>query len=271
MKSADGSLRKNPLAAHMSKAARQAKIIELIRRNKKVTVNDLAEFLESSKETIRRDLTALENSGKVRKFHGGATLPETLGEGPLSERMGEHAAAKMLIGTMAREIVSAGETVFMDTGSTSIYFAEALAEIQGLTVITNSVDIARTISSSEYHSDVFLLGGQFRNGNRQTTGSLVLSQIHLFSAHHVILTVGALDSHRGVMDYSVEEAQIAQVMIEQAETVTVIADSSKFNQIASFKVCDLEQIDNLICEQRPPEELVRSLQEGGVNILIVTG
>lgn len=251
----------------MTPIARQAKIAELVRRNKRVTVNELSRTLAISKETVRRDLTVLARSGKVTKFHGGATLPATSGEGPFSERMGENVAAKTLIASVAAELVSPGETVLIDTGSTSVYFAERLAEISNLTVITNSTEIARIVSLSPANSTAFLLGGQFSGCNRQTVGSLAISQVGLFRAHHAILTIGALDAQTGIMDYSIDEAQVAQAMIGQAELLTVIADSSKFDRIASFKVCGLGRVDNLICDKSPSGHLSQALRDAGVNIV----
>jgi len=253
----------------MTPVARQAKIANIIRQRNRITVNELAEFLNISRETIRRDLTALEHAGKAQKFHGGAYLPITMVEGPFRERMGENVEAKIQIAAAAVKLVSPGETLFIDTGSTSLYFAEKLVELSDLTVITNSSEIARVISLSPSHSQVFLLGGRFNGHNRQTVGSLAISQISLFRAHHTILTIGALDAFTGVMDFSIEEAQIAQAMIGQAGSLTIIADRSKLGRIASFKVCGLDRITNLVCDQYPSEELASALLDADVNIICV--
>lgn len=248
----------------MTPATRQAKIADIIRQQKRATVNELAELLNISRETIRRDLTALAKSGKVQKFHGGASIGSTFEEGPFSERMGENVGAKTKIAATASQIISPGETILIDTGSTSVFFAEKLAEIPNLTVITNSSEIARIISSFSNNSTVYLLGGQYSSCNRQTVGNLVVSQIQLFRAHHAILTIGAIDGQTGIMDYSIEEAQIAQAMIAQAGSLTVIADSSKFDRIASFKVCGLEQVNCLISEKLPPEHIKYFLDQANV-------
>jgi DeoR family glycerol-3-phosphate regulon repressor len=253
----------------MKPVVRQAKIANIIRQQNRVTVNELAQFLEISKETIRRDLTALAKAGKIQKFHGGAFLPSTSGEGPFRERMGENVMAKIQIATEAVKLVRPGETLFIDTGSTSLYFAEKLAEVSDLTVITNSAEIARIISLSSRGSQAFLVGGKFIGGNRQTAGSLAISQIQFFRAHHAVLTISAMDSQTGAMDFSIEEAQIAQAMIDQSQSLTIIADHSKFGRIASFKVCDLEQIRNLVCDQMPPEKIKSVLLKSKVNIINV--
>ncbi len=251
----------------MNPAARQTEIVNIIRQRDHATVNELAELLNTSRETIRRDLTELARAGKVQKFHGGASLPVLVGEGPFRHRMAVNATAKMEIAATAIELISPGETILIDTGSTTFYFAEKLAEIPDLTVVTNSTKIARVMSGGQGAARTFLLGGEFHSDNRQTVGSMAISQVQSFRAHHAILTVGAVDTRTGVMDFSIEEAQLARAMVEQAENITLLVDSSKFNQIASFEVCGLKKVTNLVCEKAPTGSMHSALTEAGVNII----
>lgn len=255
----------------MNPADRQVKILNIIRERNRVTVNELAEILQISKETVRRDLTELAQTGEIQKFHGGASLPTIKGEGLFSDRMGENATAKTLIALEAVNLITPGETLLIDTGSTTLYFAEKLAEHSNLTIVTNSAEIARVISLSPSQSKTFLLGGEFKGDNRQTVGSMAVSQIRSFRAHHAILTIGALDFRTGVMDFCIEEAQVARAMIEQAESVTILADKSKFERIASFEVCSLDRVTNLVCDHLPPRKIQRALKEAGVKIICAGG
>jgi DeoR/GlpR family transcriptional regulator of sugar metabolism len=247
---------------------RQAKIVEIIRTKEQATVEELAVILGISRETIRRDLTGLANSGKIQKIHGGATSPRVFGEGSFQERMSDNTEAKARIAAMASRLFTVGETVFIDTGSTTLHFAENLSEISGLTIITNSTEIAGTVSLSASGNRTFLLGGEFNPDNRQTVGTMVAAQIRSFRAHHTVLTVGALDMRSGAMDYNIEEAQVARAMIEQSESVTVLVDSSKFNEVASFEVCSLAQIDRIVCETAPPDALAEALAAAEVQIIL---
>jgi DeoR/GlpR family transcriptional regulator of sugar metabolism len=252
----------------MTPSARQTKITNMIRERNHVTVNELAVTLKISKETIRRDLSELARTGKIQKFHGGASLPIVAGEGPFRDRLGKNAAAKIKIAAAAVKLVSSGETILIDTGSTTLYFAEKLTEIPNLTVVTNSTKIARIMSADPAPAKTFLLGGEFHGDNRQTVGSIAIAQVKSFRAHHAILTIGALDARTGVMDYSIEEAQIARVMLEQAEALTILVDSSKFEQIASFEVCGLARITNLVCDKPPSEKMQTALLKANVNVII---
>jgi len=250
----------------MNPSIRQAKIVNLIRERNSVAVDELAELLKISKETVRRDLSSLARVGKVQKFHGGASLPVIAGEGPFRDRMSDNSAAKAAIAEEAVKLIAPGETVLVDTGSTTLYFAEQLAELSGLTIVTNSAEIARIVSHSQSLSKAFLLGGEFNADNRQTVGSMAVQQIRSFRAHHAVLTVTALDLRTGIMDFSIEEAQVARAMIEQAESVTVLVDSSKFDRIASFEVCSLDRVTNIVCDKFPSEKIQTALKKAGVTV-----
>ena len=247
---------------------RQAALVAQVRKRGRVSVDELAALLGASRETIRRDLTELARQGRVDKVHGGATMPRVFGEGPFQQRMTENADAKMRIARAAAGLFAAGKTLFVDTGSTTVYFAEELARAPELTVVTNSVEVARILAGARNGHRVFLLGGEYAPGNSQTIGTMVAAQIRAFRAHHAVLAVGALDARSGAMDFDIEEAQVARAMIERAERVTVLADASKFDALASFEVCPLARIDRLVCDAPPPEALARGLVEAGAEIAL---
>ncbi len=254
----------------MNPVKRRIEIVNIIRKENRVTVDRLAQQLNISRETIRRDLTELSNNGKVHKFHGGASLPIRTGEGSFQQRMSEHVSAKIAIAEAAVQLISPGETLFLDTGSTTLYFAENIAEISNITVVTNSSEIARIISLANNHSRVFLLGGEFNGDNRQTIGTMAIDQIGSFRAHHAFLTIGGLDSRTGIMDFCIDEAQIARAMIKQAESLTILADQSKFGRIASFEVCGLNKVTNLVCDKTPDQSIQTALAKAGGHVLVTS-
>ncbi len=250
----------------MTPGERREQIVSIVRQRGRAAVDDLAAAFKVSPETIRRDLTVLARLGKVQKFHGGATLPLATGEGPFRARMSENAAQKARIARKAASLISPGETVFIDTGSTTVYFAEELAGISGLTVVTNSAEVARVMDSAGNGARVYLLGGEYNRSNRQTLGPMVIEQIRQFRAHHAVLTLGALDVRSGVMDFNNAEAQIARAMIGQAEQVTILCVSAKFGRIASFEVCPLSRVDALVSDATPQGGLKAALREAGAEI-----
>lgn len=233
-----------------------------------MSVEDLALALGASRETVRRDLTQLSDEGKIQKVHGGAMMPRVLGEGHFQQRMSENVDAKMQIARRAVKLFKPGETLLLDTGSTTLFLAEELAKTTDLTIVTNSTEIARTISKGNSGNRIFLLGGEFSADNSQTLGAMVTTQLRAFRAHHAVLTIGAMDARTGAMDFSFDEAQVARVMIEQSNKVTVLADASKFGALASFEVCPLRVIDQLVCDAPPPDHIHDALAASGCTTML---
>ncbi len=245
---------------------RQARIAALVRKRGRVTVEALAARFDASHETIRRDLALLAEAGVVMKVHGGAKLPRRREEGAFEERMAANEAAKREIAAKAAGLLGAGETIFVDTGSTTLMCAEEASRIAGLTVVTNSPRVAAVFGRGEGRARVFLAGGSYDPDYDETVGPMTIAQLRGFHADHAILGVGALDARAGAMNVSFDEAQVAQTMMEQADRVIMLADSSKFDRRAAFAVCPLEGIDHLVCERPPEGALAEALTAAGVNL-----
>jgi DeoR family glycerol-3-phosphate regulon repressor len=246
---------------------RQLRIIDLVRTEGKVTVEELARKFTSSAETIRRDLTFLSANGKIKKIHGGAVPQRDFGEGAFAQRMQQNAGAKRLIADKARQLVSPGDSLFIDTGSTTLAMAETLGEIDGLTVVTNSTAIAKVVSSANQSTRIYLLGGSYNEDNRQTLGAMALNQLNGFHGNLAIVTVGAVSADAGLMDYSFDEAAIASAMIARSDRVIVLIDASKFDRVAPFVVASFEQIDVLVSDSAPQGALAERLKQATVEVI----
>lgn len=245
---------------------RQLRIAEIIRQEGEVSVEGLATRFEVSAETIRRDLAQLVESGRVQKVHGGARRPRLVVEGSFAERLGSEATAKARIGRRLADAVEPGETIFIDTGSTTLATAEFLAAIPRLTVITNSCRLAERLAQAGSDAAIYLLGGRYQGDNAETTGPSTIEQVAAFQADRAILTVAAVLPEIGVMDASFEEAQIARAMIANARALTVLADHTKFGRRAAFAVCPCSEIDHLVTDQPPDRENREALAGFGVDI-----
>src|SRR6185437_2745554 len=177
--------------------------------------------------------------GLIQKFHGGATVPEISGTSPKAEgsfqaRMQDHMREKRTVAKRAASLFSPGDILFIDTGTTTVVFAEELCRLSRLTVITNSVSIAQTIVRGEGNR-AFLLGGEYSDDASENLGTLAVEQVSRFHATHAVLTVGAIEPY-GVLDYNLNEAEIARAMVSQSRHVTVLADSAKFGRSALFQI-----------------------------------
>ena len=255
----------------MKPVERRDRIVFLVSNHGRVSVEFLADQLSTSRETVRRDLSALAEAGRIRKFHGGATAitgeSEPAVEAHFHARMGESIAEKRLIATRAAALFKDHDVLFIDSGSTTVFFAEALVSHRSLTVITNSILIAQTVARGDASNTVFLLGGQYHEDLVENLGPMVVSQIAQFHARHLVLTIGSANA-AGIFDFNIHEAEIARAMIERAEMVTVLADVSKFERSGIFKVCDLSRIDRIVLDKAPDPSLAFALNSAGVEVIV---
>lgn len=248
---------------------RRDAISTLIAREGEMSVEALAMRFDVSVETVRRDLTRLEDEGRLRKFHGGArpvmARPRLHVEASFEARMAEERAEKHAIAAKLSDVVSPGDTLFLDTGSTTLIACAVLADIDGLTVITNSVAAAHALSANG-KTRVYLLGGRFSRGNSQTVGPMVIEQIGRFRADHAILTPTGIDAEAGVTDADPDEAEVARAMINAAQNVIFLTVPSKFGRRAGFHVCALSDVQTVLTDGTPAAAHADALAQAGVAV-----
>lgn len=265
-------MRTGPVS-NMRPSDRRDLIVSMVRERERVTVEVLAKELSTSSETIRRDLTELAARGVIRKFHGGAASTSDPGvslvktEGPYRSRMSQNMREKRAVARCAVGLFSPGDTLFIDTGTTTVVFAEELASLFPITVVTNSVTIAQSIVRGGPGNRAFLIGGEYKDGAGENVGTLAVEQIARFRAFHAVLTVGAIAAD-GVTDYDLDEAQIAIAMIAQSRSLTVLADSSKIGRAGLFQVCALDEIDRLVIDELPDGPVKRALHSSNVEVIV---
>ncbi|MDQ7070968.1 MAG: DeoR/GlpR family DNA-binding transcription regulator [Rhodobacterales bacterium] len=259
--------------ASVRPALRQAKINDFVQRHGKVSIETLGEKFDSSAETIRRDLTALAEAGQLRKIHGGAkplSAPMAAAarsvEGVFGARMRRNALAKREIAEKVATLIAPRQTIFMDTGSTTLICAEAMARLKHLTIITNSTRIAATFAEGSGGADIYLLGGRYRGDNAQTVGGTAIADIARYRTDIALLTVGALDAS-GIMDFSNHEAEVARAMMAASRRTIIAADHSKFDKTAAFHVASLPAIGQLVSDRHPDATLGATLAKAGVDLL----
>lgn len=245
---------------------RQSRILEAVRDQGQVSVEDLACRFNVSAETIRRDLGLMADSGVLRKVHGGARRLSLYTEGSFDDRMSESVEAKETIARKLVRLIEPGATIFLDTGSTTVICAQALSRIESLTVFTNSVQIAQLFGRAKSDAVVYLLGGMYRDEGGETLGPLTINQITGFQADFAIVTVAAMDQDAGATDSNFDEAQVARAMIGCSNRVIILADISKLNRKAAYRVCRTNDIDMLVCDKVPESYFVSALNQSGVEL-----
>lgn len=227
---------------------RQQKISELVKEKGTVSVQELADLFLVSTATIRADLTILEHHGELTRTHGGA-MPKlsVRRESAISER--ENEDKKALIASYASHLVDNHENIFIDTGTTTMFFAKELAKqaIGRLCVYTNDIEIARILEENP-DIELHLLGGKIRNNYHYTYGENVIKALQGYHFHKVFLTTSALDIHNGLTATEPHLSELKKQMIESSEEVILLADSTKVGQVCFQKFGELSEIDHLIMD-----------------------
>lgn len=240
-------------------------IVDHILHHGSATVADLASSLGVSEETIRRDAKTLEQKGQVLKLHGALALPYLAGEAPFERRMRENFEAKRAIAKRAIQFVEDGDSIMIDTGTTTSIFAQELRAKRNLTIVTNSSDIARTLATVNGNS-VYMAGGALKGDNGASFGPTAIEFFARFRVKHTFISIGALHAIDGPMDVDLAEAKLAYMAISRADHRVILSDSSKFGKTALVKVCEFSEINRLVTEIAPDAALSAALADAGVAI-----
>lgn len=243
---------------------RQARALEAIEREGEVTVDALAADFGVSAETVRRDLMLLAEKGTLQRVHGGARRLRLHAEGTFEQRMDEAAAEKGEIARKLAQVITSGDTCFIDTGSTTLACAQTLSEIADLTIVTNSVRIAQVMSRGRGKARVHLIGGIYAPDNGESVGADAIEQIGRFHADYAIVGVAALDAAAGPSAANFDEASVARAMCGNARKVVIVAHAEKFGRQAAHKICRFDEIDMLVSDAAPSDGLRAVLKASGV-------
>ncbi|WP_026907841.1 DeoR/GlpR family DNA-binding transcription regulator [Paucisalibacillus globulus] len=244
----------------MQPSERRKWLLKKIQVNGKVEIDQLSEELDVSAMTIRRDLDQLEEEGKVIRVHGGAVGANSLTkETPFLTKEGRNIEQKRMIAQKALSLIQDGQTILLDSGTTTIELARLLKTKNHLTVITNDIKIAAELVDSKLK--VIVTGGELQND----VGALFGPQAHHFlNQIHVdlfFLGAHAIDLEAGITSPTFEKSLIKQLMIKAAARTWLLADSSKLNQKAFSKVCDLNELKGFITDDGMSEQIRLILSE----------
>lgn len=245
------------------RSVRQREIVSRLRSGRTLSVLGLAAELDVSDETIRRELRTLEEQGVVIREHGGARLAALAFEGPLNQRMEENADAKLRIARAAAELVTDGAIVFIDSGTTSCFIARQLVERRGLTVITNSLQVAGDLGAINGNR-LFLAGGQMDYDYRAFSDHQAQAFVRGFTPHLAILSVGGISLDRGLMDFHPGEAEMSRIAYATAKQVMLGVDSSKFGRYALLQTAQCADVDILVTEKPLEEPFARAFAHAEV-------
>ncbi len=248
---------------------RRRAILEILNRDGRVLVLELARQFETSQVTIRKDLETLHAHGLIHRTHGGA-LPA--GEGALEdptlrEKEKLHHKEKLRIAAAAAGMVQEGQVVILDSGTTTTEIARALRKLRNLTIITNAVNIAAELSGTTL--EVILTGGTLRKNSFSLVGPIAEETLHRLHADLLFLGVDGFDVRHGLSTPNLLEAKVNRVMVEIAKRKVVVCDASKFGRRSLSLIAPPSTLDAVITDRRAPKADVRALRKAGIEVTLV--
>jgi len=248
---------------------RQRAILELLRRDGRVLVVDLARQFHTSQVTIRKDLEILHVKGQIHRTHGGAlpTRDGALEDPTLREKEKLHRKEKLQIAAAAARMVSEGQVVILDSGTTTTAIARALRNFQNLTIITNAVNIAAELSGSAL--EVILTGGSLRMNSFSLVGPLAEETLHKLHADILFLGVDGFDVQYGPSTPNLLEAKVNRAMIEISKVaVAVCASRICWNRSLSL-IAPPSSLQHVITDSGVPKAELSALKKSGVEVTVV--
>ena len=257
-----------PSKSDRKPSKRHADILRIVGSEGSCTIAELAERLGVSQESIRRDVRPLTQSEQLVKLHGAVCLPWHHDEAPIEKRMRENSKEKRAIARLASQQVMDGDSLMLDTGTTTSLLARELLARKNLTVVTNSSDIARTLATVNGNK-VFMAGGALDGDNGGAFGSSAVDFMASFNVRYSFISIGAIDARNAAMDYRLEEADIARVVLRQGQTSTIVSDHTKFNRSGLIRVTGFDGFDRLITSAIPPDDISQQLAKFNVQLEIV--
>ena len=257
-----------PLLDGMMAEERRTQIIQMIRSAGRVKVNDLSAHFNTSAVTIRNDLNDLHQRGLVLRSHGGAVLPDTIHrESPVDERLKAHAAEKRRIGALAASLIHDGETIILDSGTTTLEIARQIKNKQGLQIITNGVNIAAELLDA-HDVQVFIVGGTVRHESASISGRFTEQMLAEFSADKMFLSGAGCDVDFGVSGGNLEETMVNRAMLSISREIILVADASKFSRRSMARIVPFSEIDTVISDTNLPEEIQTQLRSLGCSLML---
>lgn len=255
----------------MTGKARKEAMLGYFRKNKKAEIQELAETFEVSVITVRRDLDELEKKGFIRKVYGGAVLlenpePYLLSQPGFASRMNIRRQQKTAIAAAAAELVNAGDVIVLDIGTTCLETAKCLKGIAELTVITTSLPVLNELSDTDI--TLISLGGLVRKHELALCGSITRNSLRDFCINKAIIGAGGISLERGVTTFSRDSAEVVSAIIERADEVILVTDSSKFDRNVLSVAAPLEKISTIVTDKGIPEAYIEACREKGIRLIM---
>jgi DeoR family transcriptional regulator of aga operon len=248
---------------------RRKKILEQLDQEGHVTTHTLSKIFNVSEVTIRNDLLLFEKKGLLHRTRGGALRDQRVSiDHNLTDKSKKHLIEKQKIARKAREFINAGDSIILDSGTTTQEIAKRFADVSDLTVITNGLNVAAEIARNR-NVRLIMPGGILRQNSLSLVGGLAENSLRNYNCDKLFLGVDGIDCSYGISTPNLEEAQLNQVMIDVAKEVFIVTDSSKFLKRSFAYIAPIKKISTIITDRKIPQTEYNALINMGIDVILV--
>lgn len=252
----------------MLQEERYKQIQEILKQHDSVRVTELVHVLNVSIDTVRRDLENMEAKKLLKRVHGGAILAEEHGDqNVFSHREHKNKEKKIELAQLACELVSEGQAIALNAGTTNLEIAKKLSEnFERLTVISNGLRIIEHFSAKPGFT-VIVPGGILDQQEYALYGKKCEEDISGYNIDQVFLSINAISVDKGLTDFRIHEVDIIKAMMTSARQINAAADSSKFEKVSYLNICPLEKVDMIITDSSINEDIANKYKQAGMKIV----
>lgn len=253
----------------MLSVERHERIIDQLDKSKIIKVSELSKFLEVTEKTIRGDLELLEQRGLLKRIHGGAVIAD--GEGrmlPIDERQSGYSEVKIAIAKESVKLIKPNDTILMDGGSTTIAIAELLGEFP-ITVITNDLKIANVLLAKN-NVQLMVLGGTRIDKSSSLMGAQASEMLNRIRVNRLFIGTTGVSSEHGLTVINSMHADWKKQVINCADNITLLADSTKFGKVALVQFAMLSEVNEIVTDSNLNDTVKSQMEEKGIVLHLAT-
>ncbi|CUH38934.1 Glycerol-3-phosphate regulon repressor [Jannaschia seosinensis] len=251
----------------MSQTIRHPEILDIARRDGKVSVDGLAAHFGVTLQTIRRDLADLAEAGRLERVHGGAVLPSGTSNIAYEERRRLNAEGKAAMARACAARIPEDCAVFLNIGTSTEAVAAALIHHRNLMVVTNNMNVA-AILAHKSDCDVIVTGGRLRHADGGLVGTLAREAVGRFKFDVAVIGCSALDADGEILDYDVQEVGVSQAILARARRTMLLADHMKLSRTAPARIASLADVDEVFTDRDLPPALALRCAEWGTRVKV---
>lgn len=227
-------------------------------------MSELSEKLKVSTVTIRQDLKYLETEGLLKRVHGGAVLKDA---DDLQNRLGFNYEKKLRIAKKVASLVNEGETILIESGSVNALLARELLKIKKVTIITTNVFIARQFRKNE-QANIIILGGIYQHNSETLVGKITKTCIDQINIDKAFIGIDGYDTHSGFTIRDMFRAEISSYILQKAQDVFIVTDSSKFGRTELTNICYPADIQHLATNNDLDKKYKEEMKKAGVDLIL---